>query len=146
MTSVCGFPVYPEGGLLPLCPDAAPTPPLSFRPRHRQTHTSPRSPAPPHHPPLTQDLCSTRSYALCCWLAAQPCPILFATPKTVARHALLFMGLSRQEYWSGLPFPSPGDHPNPGIEPVPPALAGGFFTTEPPVKPSHALRAPCISP
>jgi len=40
------------------------------------------------------------------------------------------MGLSRQEYWSGLPFPSPGDLPNPGIEPMSPALAGGFFTTE----------------
>ena len=42
------------------------------------------------------------------------------------------MGFSRQEYWSGLPFPSPGDLPNPGIEPVSllsPALAGGFFTT-----------------
>ena len=41
------------------------------------------------------------------------------------------MGVSRQEYWSGLLFP-PGDLPNPGIEPASPALAGGFFTTEPP--------------
>ena len=44
------------------------------------------------------------------------------------------MGLSRQEYWSGLPFPAPGDLPNPGMEavsPASPALAGGFFTTEP---------------
>ena len=40
------------------------------------------------------------------------------------------MGFSRQEYWSGLPFPSPGDLPDPGIEPVSPGLAGGFFTTE----------------
>ena len=49
------------------------------------------------------------------------------------------MGFSRQEYRSGLPFPSPGDLPNPGIEltSLPsPALAGGFFTTEPPVKPT----------
>ena len=38
------------------------------------------------------------------------------------------MGFSRQEYWNGLPFPSPGDLPNPGIEPVAPAVAGGFFT------------------
>ena len=45
------------------------------------------------------------------------------------------MGSSRQEYWSGLPFPSPGDLPNPGIEPPSPALAGGRFTTEPPGKP-----------
>ena len=39
------------------------------------------------------------------------------------------MGFSRQEHWSGLPFPSPGDLPDPGIELRPPALAGGFFTT-----------------
>ena len=45
------------------------------------------------------------------------------------------VGFSRQEYWSGLPFPSPGHLPNPGIEPRSPALAGGFFTTEPPGKP-----------
>ena len=45
------------------------------------------------------------------------------------------MGFSRQEYWSGLLSPSPGDLPDPGIEPVSPALAGRFFTTEPPGKP-----------
>ena len=44
------------------------------------------------------------------------------------------MGFSRQEYWSGLPF-SPGDLPDSGIEPASPALASGFFTTEPPGKP-----------
>ena len=44
------------------------------------------------------------------------------------------MGFSRQEYWSGLPFPPPGDLPNPGIKPGSPALAGRFFTTEPPAK------------
>ena len=43
-------------------------------------------------------------------------------------------GISRQEYWSGLPFPSPGALPDPGIELAAPALAGGFFTTEPPGK------------
>ena len=56
---------------------------------------------------------------------------------TVARQDPLSMGFSRQEYWSGLPFPSPGHLPGPGIEPVPfasPALAGGFFTTMPPGK------------
>ena len=51
------------------------------------------------------------------------------TPWTAARQAPLFMGFSRQEYWSGLLFPSPGDLPNPGIESKSPALAGGFFTT-----------------
>ena len=58
-------------------------------------------------------------------------------PWTVARQAPLSMGFSRQEYWSGLPFPSPGDLSDPRIEPTSPAspaLAGGFFlTTEPPV-------------
>ena len=45
------------------------------------------------------------------------------------------MGFPSQEYWSGLPFPSPEDIPDPGIEPVSPTLADGFFTTEPPWKP-----------
>ena len=52
------------------------------------------------------------------------------------------MGFPRQEYWSGLPFPSPGDLPNPGTEPESYAIAGGFFTTEPPEKPS--LRVYCV--
>ena len=59
----------------------------------------------------------------------------FATPCTAALRAPLSMGFSRQEYWSRLPFPSPGDLPDPGIEPVSPALAGRFFTTKPPGKP-----------
>ena len=46
------------------------------------------------------------------------------------------MEFSRQECWSGLLFPSPEDLPNPGIEPMSPALAGGFFTTEPPGQPN----------
>ena len=54
---------------------------------------------------------------------------LFAAPWTVAHQAPLAMAFSRQEYWSGLPFPSPGDLSNPRIEPVSPALTGGFFTT-----------------
>ena len=60
---------------------------------------------------------------------------LFATPWTVAHQAPPSMEFSRQEYWSGLPFPSPGDLPKPGIKPASPALAGGFFTTESPGKP-----------
>ena len=55
------------------------------------------------------------------------------TPWTVAHQAPQSMGFSRQEYWSGLPFPSPGDLPDPGIEPESPALAGRFFTAEPPL-------------
>ena len=53
---------------------------------------------------------------------------------TLARQAPLSMEFSRQEDWSGLPFPSPGDLPDPGIEPMSPALAGEFFTTVPPRK------------
>ena len=53
---------------------------------------------------------------------------LFATSWTVAYQAPLSMGFSRWEYWSGLPFPSPGDLPNPGLEPRSFALAGRFFT------------------
>ena len=54
---------------------------------------------------------------------------LLATPWKAAYQAPPPMGFSRQQYWSGLPFPSPGDLPNPGIELTSPALAGGFFTT-----------------
>ena len=64
---------------------------------------------------------------------------LFETPWTVAHQGPLSVGFSRQEYWSGLSFPSPGDLLHPGIEPtslMSPALAGSFFTTEPPGKPN----------
>ena len=62
-----------------------------------------------------------------------------AIPRTVAHQAPLSMGFSRQEYWSGLPFPTPGDLPDPGLEPASsesPALAGRFFTTAPLGKPA----------
>ena len=62
-------------------------------------------------------------------------------PWTIARQAPLAMGFSRQEYWSGLPFPSPGDFPNPEIKPGYPVLAGRFFTTEPPGNQTQILRA-----
>ena len=59
---------------------------------------------------------------------------LFVTPWTVAHQAPLSMGFSRQEYWSGLPFPSPGDLPNPGIKPGSPALQADALPSEPPGK------------
>ena len=62
------------------------------------------------------------------------CVQLFATLWTVAHQATLSMGFSRQEYWSGLPFPSPGDLLDPGIEPRSPALQAGILTSEPPGK------------
>ena len=55
----------------------------------------------------------------------------FATPWTVAYQAPLSLGFSRQEYWSRLPFPSPGDLPNPGIEPRSPALQADTLPSEP---------------
>ena len=51
------------------------------------------------------------------------------TPRTVARQVSPSLGFSRQEYWSGLPCPTPGHLPDPGIQPVSPALAGGFFNS-----------------
>ena len=66
---------------------------------------------------------------VCC--IAKSC-LTLAIPWTVAHQAPLSMGFSRQGYWSELPFPSPGDLPDPGIEPaslMSPALAGRFFTT-----------------
>ena len=60
---------------------------------------------------------------------------LFATPWTVAYQALRSMGFSRQDYWSGLPFPSPGDLPNAGIEPGSPALQTDALPSEPLGKP-----------
>ena len=59
------------------------------------------------------------------------CVQLFATLRTGAHQAPQSMGFSREEHWSGLPFPPPRDHPDPGTEPASSALAGRFFTTEP---------------
>ena len=60
---------------------------------------------------------------------------IFAIPWTVAGQASLSMGFLRQDYWSSMPFPSPGDLPGPGVELVYPALDDGFFIFEPPGKP-----------
>ena len=66
--------------------------------------------------------------------------VMFVTPWTVAHQAPLSMGFSRQEYWSGLPFPSPGDLPNPGIKPGSPALQADSLPSEPPCKPLFLVR------
>ena len=65
---------------------------------------------------------------------------LFATPWTVAHQAPPSMGFSRQEYWSGLPFPSPGDLPDPGIKPRSPTLQADALTSEPPGKPTFCNK------
>ena len=78
-------------------------------------------------------MCNT--YGVVCMLSHVQ---LFATPWTVAFRLLCQWDFSKQEYWSGLPFSTPGDLPNPGIEPVSPvspALAGRFFNTVPLGKP-----------
>ena len=62
---------------------------------------------------------------------------LFATPWTVAHQTPASMGFSRQEYWSGLPFSSPGNLPNQGIEPRSPTLQADALTSEPPGKPER---------
>ena len=77
----------------------------------------------------------------CVFLFAQSCPTL-CSPMTAALQAPLSMGFSRQEYWSGWPFPAPGDLPEPGIKhtsPAPTALAGGCFTSAPPGDPYEVL-------
>ena len=66
-------------------------------------------------------------------------------PWIVAHQAPLSMEFSRQEYWSGLPFPSPGDLPNPGIEPGSLTLQAVSLLCEPPGKPSHTLMCTQIS-
>ena len=79
---------------------------------------------------------------LCACAHSFNCFRLFVTLWTVALQAPLSMEFSRQEYWIRLPFPPPGDLPNPEIEPVSlvsPALAGGFFTSVPPGKPNTCV-------
>ena len=67
------------------------------------------------------------------------------TPWTVAHEAPPSMGFSRQEYWSRLPFPSPGALPDPGIEPGSPALQADSLPSEPPGKPLDALGKSLVS-
>ena len=81
--------------------------------------------------------------ALCCVLSYFSCVWLFVTLWTVACHASPFMGFSRQEHWSGLPFPPPGNLPDPGTEllsPVSPLLQADCLTLEPSGKPSVRAR------
>ena len=71
---------------------------------------------------------------MCCGSITKSCPIL-ATPWTAACQAPMSIGFFRQEYWNGLPFPSPADILNPGIEPLSPALQADSLATESPWKP-----------
>ena len=90
------------------------------------------------------ELCSCMS--LCVRVCVFSHVRLFATPWTVVHQALRPMEFSRQEYWSVLPFPSPGDLPHPGIEPLSlgsPSLAGRFFTTSATQKPQCVHHQRC---
>ena len=69
----------------------------------------------------------------CAWSLSRV--LFFATPWTTAHRAALFVEFFTQEYWSGLPFPTPGDLPSPGIEPGSPALQADALLSEPPGKP-----------
>ena len=92
---------------------------LSFKGRNPRTQEIPNQALCHSSQKPNKDLCS--KYA---------CNQLFATPWAIAHQVPLFMGFPRQEYWSGLPFPSPGHLPNPGIEPTSPlssALADTFL-------------------
>ena len=76
-----------------------------------------------------------------CVLKSLSCVRLFATPWTVAHQASLSMGFSGQEYWSGYPFSSQGDFPNPGIEPGSPALQADSLPSEPQGKPKLVYKS-----
>ena len=75
-----------------------------------------------------------------CSVVSNSCVTLWS----VARQAPLSMEFSRQEYWSGLAFTSPGDLPNPGIKPGSPVLQTDFLPSEPPVKPQHTKSLTCL--
>ena len=87
------------------------------------------SPAEPQGKPISKES-EVKSLSRVC---------LFSTLWTVAHQAPPSMGFSRQEYRSGLPFPSPGDLPNPGIEPRSPALQADTLSSEPPGKPKGEI-------
>ena len=70
---------------------------------------------------------SSKCFLNCCCSLVAESYLTLLRPCTVTCQAPQSMGFSRQEYWSGLPFPSPGDLPNPGIEPASSVLASGFF-------------------
>ena len=89
----------------------------------------------------------TQHQTRCCCLVDHSCPV-FYNPMDLAPQAPLPMGFSRQGYENGLPCPSPGELPNPGMEPRSPTLAGRFFTAVPPRKPRTVMswtsrRAAC---
>ena len=104
--------------------------------RHRQTHEDPPWGCKFCHLGNTMQI--HKWYCGSC-LVTQSCLTLCDPMDCIAHQASLSMEFSRQEYWSGLPFPSPGHVPDPGIEPLSPVLAGRFFITEPPGKSNNDI-------
>ena len=91
---------------------------------------------------------SSSSSSICCCFVAQLCPTLLWSNgcySFVAHQVPLSMRFPRQEYWSGLSFPSPGDLLDPGTEPTSPALAGKFFTAEPPCIWNNQAYCTCLN-
>ena len=105
---------------------------------HQSDPGSPRQPSNVTEK-LLYNIPSLPHWYLLYFLVAKSCPNL-CKPWAVACQAPLSMDFPRQEHWSGLPFPPLGDLPHPGIKFTSPALAGGFFTTEPCGKPYTGLR------
>ena len=116
---------------------------------------TPLHPSPTSHPPWQQKVCS-RQWDVFCFIGSCMCVCaeslshvwLFPTPWTAACQTSLSMEFCKQEYWNRLPFPSPGDLPNPGIKPVslaPPTLASGFFTNCAIEKPREIHVVWCLS-
>ena len=97
----------------------------------------------------TKSLCCTTGInnvvSQLCVLICSVLPDSFEPMDSSPGQVPLFMEFSRQEYWSGLSFPTPFDLPNPGIEPTTPALAGGFFTPCHFGSPSQLVQATCVS-
>ena len=95
-------------------------------------------------PPILPWDSGTPVWTLCVCAKSLSRVQLFVTPWTVARQASLSMGFSRQKYWSGLPFPSPGDLPDAGIQPRSPALQADSLLTE--LRGKHPPPPPAPAP
>ena len=102
-------------------------------PSQTRTHLDSHS---PHT--FTHILTYTEAYTCTCVVSCTCCVSPLVVSNSLGPHGLARLlcplDFLKQEYWSGLPFPFPGDLPDPGIEPASPLLVGGFFTTEPPRK------------
>ena len=91
------------------------------------------------------NFCRLKMWSFVSWNGLLFCCFCSVIPNSCDHQSPLFMGFLRQEYWSGLPLPSPVDPPKPRIEPASPALAGGFFTTGPPGNLVEMVKQSCLT-